>query len=298
MLAKVLLVIGLLLLPLGLAGRWATTTLIDEQGYVAAVGPLAGDPRIQETLVEAVTGGLITPEQAADLVPLLPDEFVEAAVQAVLDRIDEAAASVVASEQFANVWTAANADLHSAALALLEDRPGGLQQQGDDLVLDLQPLRELVRAELQDLGVPLPPSAGSGSGPFVVVAQDANLAFVRAVYSVGRPMLAWFLLLPIALIVAGVLLAPDRLRALHRAGLGLLLVAAAMLVGWLIGRLLADGLFDLTVLAGTGTIVYDALTASILSGIAVTAVVGAGAAVAGWWWSAGRRGDRGAVTAV
>jgi hypothetical protein len=280
-LAKVLLALGLVLLPLGLGARWAQETLLTQDGYLAAVAPLAGDPLIQAAVADAVSAALITPEQAADLVPILPDDLVESVVQGVLDRVEAAVGAALATEEFGRVWAVANAELHAAAIALLRGEPAGLQMQGGDLVLDLQPVRAEVRAILADRGVPLPPAA-DGAGPFVVVAEDPPLAWLSLAYRVAEPVLAWFFVLPIVLIGLGVLLAADRRRMLRRAGAGLLLVAAAVALGWLVGRWLAAGAFHGSPFAGTGTVVYDALAGGLVRSALWTAVAGASALAAGW----------------
>jgi hypothetical protein len=282
-LAKVLLVLGLVLLPLGIGARWTHETLLTDDGYLDAVAPLAREPQIQAAVAEAVSATLITPQEAADLVPILPDDLVESVVQALLDRVDDAVVTALDSEEFVQVWTVANVELHASTIALLRGEPAGLELQDGDLVLDLQPVREEVRGILADRGVPVP-SGSDRPGPYVVVAQDPPLAWLSRAYRVADPVLEWFVVLPVVLIGLGVVLAADRPRALRLAGLGLLLVAVAVALGWLLGLWLSSGAFSGSAFEGTGAVVYDALAAGLLRSALWTAVIGAVAALAGWGW--------------
>ena len=134
-LAAVLLVIGVVLVPVGVAATWLRTTVTDTDTWVATVTPLATDPAVtafvedratarvmvaisDQHLVERALDALETrglPAGAARALGLLAAPLADQ-VEQVVRRIVTA---VVQSDQFATAWVAANRIAHAQLVAVL-----------------------------------------------------------------------------------------------------------------------------------------------------------------------------------
>ena len=278
----VFLIIGTLLLPVGVIGHWAYRTFTNTDQFVATVAPLTQSPQIQQGIADTVTDSLITADGAAAQVqqwfPKAPTGLVQTVSQAVVTRINAVVKELVATEQFSQLWATANADVQKAAVAVLNNEPPpSLSVQDGDLVLNLDVVGQTVRERAQSEGINLPDLGLQA--PTIVLIQDTQIQRIRGVYSWAAPLMQWFWILPVALLVAYVAMTGN----VRRMGYGVLIAAGLLALFLMTGEgLLAPNLSD-TAFAGATDDIWNVLTAYLARAAWITFGVGAALIVVGFF---------------
>jgi hypothetical protein len=301
-LSAMMIVLGCVLVPVTATSFWVRGTITDTDSYVAVVGPLASDPQVQAAVEEQVTARVMTELTQLDIVGSLTEALVaqgispalagslsllqsplqdrtEALVRRVVDRI-------VTSDGFATVWTNANRVAHTQLIRLLEGDTSVLTQQEDgQLVVDLSALSTTIRTALEKAGVPgasLLPEVGGA----VVVGDGTRLSRAETAYRLVKGLPWVLLVVTVALLVGGVLLARRRWRAGMLTLGGVLVAVLATIVSARIGADYAISGLDPVNRGAAGSIV-EAVTDRLrqilrtigwlaLAGIVVTALTGGG----------------------
>ncbi|MFJ8823949.1 hypothetical protein ACIREE_19470 [Streptomyces sp. NPDC102467] len=268
-LAPVLLVLACLLVPLGTLSTWAKYEIGDSDRYVSAMAPLATDPDVQNSVGSAVTTGIM---QNISVGPL----------QSTVERyLHDAAVSFTGTPAFQNAWNTANRAAHDAVQKALDEG------STDAVTLDLAPVTEQVKRQLQDDGVPFADQIPV-THTRITLLSSGDLAKLRKGFHLLQVAGPWLPLAALVLAVAGLLLAVRRRRALTATALGMALGAGALLIALTIARSLTLGDLDNDADKATAGAVYDALTSSMRT--ASWVIVGVGAAVALVAWLTGRFG--------
>lgn len=114
----VLSVLSVLFLATGSIGYWAARTALDNDVFVARVGPLASDPAVQTALADWLTQEVLTlVDVEGYLKQSLPppaDLLAKPLSAAVEDFVNKAVRDVLASDQFAELWQRVTGDAHRA----------------------------------------------------------------------------------------------------------------------------------------------------------------------------------------
>jgi hypothetical protein len=238
--------LGCLLAPLSVVSTWLDSQLTDTDAYVETVAPLIDDPAVQEALAAAVTSEVIerldvqdaTAEALQALVdrtelpPLIEERLVGLSVPItngvegfVTDQVD----SLVASEEFQTAWVEANRVAHEELVATLTGtQDGAIQVDEGTVSVNIAPFVQVVKDRLVDRGFEVAERIPDVQASFVVL-QSADLARAQSLFAVLDTLGTVFPFIVLAVLAGGVLLAPDRRRALVGAGLGL--AAAMVLLG-------------------------------------------------------------------
>jgi len=193
------------LLLLGTIVVWVDDQALDTDEWVATSARLLDEDDIREAIATRVVEAFVRPQ-------LRPAAL--AAAGAVLDRPDTR-----------RIWEEANRVAHRQIVALLDDDAAALRVAGGDVVLDLRPLRAVLRRELgENLG------GNAAAGRIVVLragrlepAQDA----VKAVRDVSSLVL--FAVPLLALLAIG-LARGMRLRVLGVLAAGTVVVGVILLI--------------------------------------------------------------------
>ena len=252
-LAIVLILLGALLAPIAVVGKWARDLVVDTDAYVATIAPIASDPGVQAAVTNRVTNAVVDAlnldqltAQASDalanlnLPPLvstgiasLKGPLQDAVTGFVHKKVDK----IVSSDAFAATWTEANRTAHEQIVATLRGDPDALAKISDSgqLVIDITPIIEQVKSSLVDAGFTL-----AGRIPTITVtfpvASSSDLVRLQSAYraiDILGQVLPWLSLL---LLAGGVLAAQRRSRAFVIAGLSLAGAMALLAVGLAIGR--------------------------------------------------------------
>lgn len=252
-------VIGLLT-PVTLLARYARSELLDTDRYVSTVAPLAQDPAIQDQVADAVTTEIfqrldienVTRETLQSLVDAgAPDAAVDLATP-IANQVENFARdevrTLVSSEQFATLWAEANRVAHVELDALLTgDDEGAVQVEDGKVTLELGPVIAAVRERLVDQGFGLASNIPEVSRSFTLVESD-NLSKAQTAtrfLNVAATALPFVIVL---LVIAAVLLAPNRRRGLVAASLAVVLGALVLALvlaiarSWLPDNLTSDDL--------------------------------------------------------
>lgn len=288
----VLLVIAAILAPIAVVTVWADDLASDTDRFVATVAPLSEDPTIQSAVTNRVTTAIVEgldfegvasdlttgvadlglPPRLSALVLSLQGPLVDAATNVVRKGVDK----VVTSPAFSAAWEEANRTVHEQLVAVLEDDPDALASISADgtLSVDLSSVIEAVKTALSDAGFTIVDRLPTINATFPLMQSD-DLVTLQNSYRALNTLGTWLPWLVVGLLVAGVLTARHRARAVVVAGL--LLAAGMVLLGLAlnIGRqVYADSLPDTVQRTDAAVVVYDQVVSLLRIGLRSIFVVG------------------------
>jgi hypothetical protein len=150
----VLVVLACLSLTAATVAVWADRTLLNTDGWVANVGPLASDPTVTAALQPRITDAVFTAIPAEDLIAdALPADrsFLAAPLSAAVQSfVDDQVGTFLASDTFASLWVDVNRVAHERALAVLRGQSDVVQIEGDTVTLNLLPVINQVLGNLSN----------------------------------------------------------------------------------------------------------------------------------------------------
>lgn len=238
-----------ILIPFGVLATWAESQLLDEGRFIETFAPLAEHPAIQaeitaqvsdvidaeldiDGLTDAVFDGVIglgLPDTASAALNLLRQPAADGVRGAVANGVSQ----VVASDAFAAAWEQALRVSHRAFIAAASqdaNTDNTLTIDSDGTVaIQLAPIIEAVKISLSDRGFAFAAAIPVIQAELPIAQSDALPALALAVTL--TTLLGWWLpVISAVLLIAGVLTAPRRSRAVFGAGLGLMIGSVILLV--------------------------------------------------------------------
>ncbi len=196
----ILIFLGLVLLTLANLAFWAYFTLLNTNGWVAAVGPLSKDPAVAGLVSQYVVGQVF---EGADIEGVaqeaLPPELQVFAGPMVvgLERVaNQAVTTLIMTDGFNEAWVAFNRLSHRAVMDVLKGKGNRLYFQEGNLVLDLSDIYNYIQGQLGARDLNLIPQAESGR---LVLFQSHQVAVLQELVSYLTTL---GLLLPLLTIVA------------------------------------------------------------------------------------------------
>lgn len=228
-LATLLLVIGCLLLPVGVASAWLHLAIMDEDGWVATVAPLADEPAVRATVASMLADQLTTGLELETLLgDNLPDElsFITGPISgSVRTMVLRAAEQLMTTDFFRSAWKSAARAIHPSIVALVQGREGALAVDEEGvLVFELGTVGSELLRLIRDAGLKIPlalqPAAETGR---ISLFHLRYLAEGRAIANVLARL--WFVFPGAALLclLASLLVAHRRFRWLAIMGAALVL---------------------------------------------------------------------------
>lgn len=300
--AVVLVLIAALLAPVALISSWARAELVDTTRFVETFAPLAQDPDVQTFIagevstgikdnvdIDGIVGDLFTGISSLDLPPqtqtVLP--LVEgAAANGVRSLIDTGVQKLVQSPQFASIWEMTLRETHSRAIAVIQGDPNSeIKLQDGTLSLDLKVVTAEVKSALLAQGfsfaevIPVIDES-------VPLLESDSLTLMRTLYQLAVGVGYWLPWVVLGLLIAGVVVARNRLRALAWGAVG---IAASLLLlsgGMGIGKMFFMSAVSPSVMpAATAEVLFTQLTglisASLLALVTLSLMIAFGAWFAG-----------------
>ncbi|HEY3674192.1 MAG TPA: hypothetical protein VGN51_24905 [Acidimicrobiia bacterium] len=276
----VLLVLGFILVPLSAVAIWTHNQLTNTDRYVETVSPLAENKDIQQTVAAAVVNAIFTgniEKRVANALPKRAKPLAAPIASAAQSYALDVTEKLLASQQFSDLWDAANRRAHNQLVALLTDdpgkAPGAVNIKDGKVKLDLTNVITQVQGKLVDAGlsflknVNVPPVSRT-----ITIIDTEGLSEARTYVSI-LDTLAWVLpVLGILCLAGSALIVPPRRRRLTvRAALVLVAACAFTLVLLAIGRSLY---LDATVNKDAAKAVFDILVRNLRYGVITLAVVG------------------------
>ena len=312
--AGAMLVLAVLLAPIAVVGTWARIQLVETEQFVATFAPLAADPHVQDLVsdqviaaideqidVEALVGDVFDGIRELDLAPRAEAALTlleVPAAQGITSLIDSVVREVVASEQFATVWTEALRFTHDRAVAVMQSDPDiAIQLDGGGVVsIDLGVVVERVKDALEERGVgfaELIPVVDRS----IPIAQADALVLVRTVYQIAVATGFWLPWVVVALTFGGILLARNRHRATARVSVSLAVVFGLLAAGIVIGKtLFLAAVSPATIPADAADVIYSRITEALQSTAIALTLAAVVAAV--WAWLSGTSRSATATRAV
>jgi hypothetical protein len=234
--------------------------------WVATVGPLASDPTVQSSVANAAAGQVVSALDVQRRVESLPRPLqrLAAPAESTLDTfVHEQALNVAQSTQFASLWTNVNRTGHPALVQVLRgETPSAalLRVSNGELQLNLLALLPGLAERLQQLPAN-PLAAARADLGYVSIASAGQLATAQQVVQLlDRTSL--LLIAAVGLILATLIVSPDRRWTTLRLGLGIAIGMLLAGVGLLVARgSLAASVADRPI----GGVVEVALSAVVLS---------------------------------
>lgn len=317
LLVGVLIVLACLGVLISGVAFWAHYTVLDTDGYLDVVGPVAQNPRSVRALSEYIaTEAMVAADLQARTAEALPPRAVFLAApiaEAVQSFIEDQTFALLSTPQAYEWWLGINRVSHAQIVALLRGETSLADIQGDDVKLNILPLisQALVRVDgrlpgaLQTrfdppritaetppdearrqlsswLGRPLPPDAGQ----ITLLTSDA--------IGPAQTAVRWFdrlvIIVPVVtllLIAAAIWLSRRRRRTIIELGVG---VAVALVVLHVVVARLTEVLLARLQTETAVGVVRDIVDASLgpLTTLVIWLVI-AGVVVAATAWLAGRR---------
>jgi hypothetical protein len=281
---------------------WGQRTLNDTERYVDTVGPLVNSPEVQDVIATTVTDAI---EQQVDIEALLNDVFADVITDrprlqqlvgplsaAINGLIEREVRALIASDQFAALWTRVNARAQQALVRVLTgDQSGAVALQGDQVVLDVDEVISRVKERLVDRGLTIVENAPIPETDRQIVLMDApQLSQMRTIYAFGNPVARWLLPLVGALFLAAFVLARNRPRM--TVVIGAVVAANAVLIALAgsIGRQLFVNELAGTVFGPASRVFFDTLAAYLDRGQQVLLWLGLILVAAGWFAGSNRYG--------
>ncbi|BDZ42145.1 hypothetical protein GCM10025865_14440 [Paraoerskovia sediminicola] len=240
----VLVVLAVLIAVLAVPARYVQQNVLETEGYVELVGPLASDPAVQTAVADALTDQVMTQLDVEAIVTDNVEAFadrdrvpdaVEALGPILTNQIEQlvqrAADKLVTSEQFAAVWVTANRVAHGTATTVLEGHDGKyLDIDAGTISVPLDGLVLELRDRLVDAGLERAANI-EPQGREIVLVQSDQLGTAQqglVIFQNVAGILPWLVIL----LIAGAAWVAPRRR--HR-----VVVAAAISIGALMALMLA-----------------------------------------------------------
>lgn len=266
---------------------WLKGVALNTNAWVAAVGPLSRDPAVGLAISDFVVKELFASVDAEQLVSeALPPEatFLTAPiVGAVQNFARDLTVEVINSDQFNQIWIAANQFAHQQLVSLLRDQSGLFYISQGDVTVDLSPLIDVVQDRLGPTALALfeEVSLPEDSGKLVVYEAARVAELQRAVTILDR--LGWLLpLLSLVAFAVALWVSLWRRRTLLYSGIGL---AITMLLSLLVFRLVRQSVLN-QIVNGLYRAAAEAIWSIVLGGLftqtIVLLVVGLIIAVGAW----------------
>ncbi|NKY87894.1 hypothetical protein [Nocardia veterana] len=253
----VLLVVTAILMIGSVTTRFVRSEIFDTDRYVTTVAPLATDPAIRNELADKITDAIVGRVDikafTADAVAALTENAdrladrpravaalnsLPALVASQAENyIHQAATSVVTSDQFVEVWDAANRRAHDALVRVVdgETRPGVQVSDDGTVSISLQPILATVRERLDARGISFADKIPDVDAQFVLFHATELPKYQKWLRTLDRManILPWIAL---ATAAGAVWLAPGgrRLRAFALVGatgaIAMVLLAVAVVI--------------------------------------------------------------------
>jgi FtsH-binding integral membrane protein len=279
----ILVFLGLILLVLANLAFWAYFTLLNTNGWVAAVGPLSKDPAVAGMVSQYVVGELFAQADIqANVAEALPPQlqlFAGPMVVGLENVADQAVTALIMSEAFNNIWVAFNRVSHTAITDVLKGQGDRLYFQDGNLTLDFNDVYNFIQDRLNIGELDLIPQAEQGR---LVLFSSQQVAVMQEVVSY---LTALGLLLPLLTILvfgAAVWVSPWRRQTVMWIG-GVM--AVAMLISLILfSGARSSGLVSITdpFLREMGRAIINNLTHGLMVQTIFLLIVGIGLIIGAW----------------
>lgn len=241
--ACVVLLVGALLAGAAVIATYVRNQVLDTNTYVQTVTPLMEDPVVRDAVAHRLANEIVTRTDlqglatslADDLVsrgaPKRIDDLISPLVSGVNNLLYERIVPLLETPQFQQIWQNLNRVAHQGVVTALTGSQGKVIKTGTDTIsIDLGALLAAARTQLVNQGYGFASHIPNVSIPYTLVQSD-KLPKVRTYTKVLNTVGGWLPYVVLLLVIAGILIAPNRRRGLvvaatMVAAIGLILLAA------------------------------------------------------------------------
>jgi hypothetical protein len=246
--ACALLLVAALLGGLAVVAVYLRDQVLDTTTYVQTVAPLVQDPPVREAVATRLADEIITRSDvqtlAAEVAQRLtaqgaPDrvtDLVGPAVSGLRSFLHREIYDLLGTARFQQAWEQVNRVGHDGLVTVLEGGQGRVvTSSGNTVTIDLGALLTAAKERLADRGLTFVSKIPDVSIPYQLV-DSAELPKIRRYTEVLNGAATWLPYVALVLLLAGILIAPNRRRGLMTAFAMLAAVAALLLAVLAIGR--------------------------------------------------------------
>ncbi|MEU9118847.1 hypothetical protein AB0C96_03130 [Streptomyces sp. NPDC048506] len=303
--ASVLLVLALLLAPFAVVAAWANSQIADTSRYVQTVAPLATEPAVQNAVtdrltnrvvgnvdVKAITDSLAAALQKAGAPPLVVEHTPALAgplKDALTKGVHAVVSKVVTSDQFAEVWDAANRRAHGAVVKVLTgEGTSAVQARGNTVVLDIGTLIDNVKKRLVDAGYQRAAKIPTVDRTIPLLKVD-KLQQAQGLMRLLDVLGSWLPVLTVALAALGIWVAPAHRVALLTTAMGSAVLMTVLLVALAVLRgVYLDSVPPTTLPRDAAAAIFDTLVRFLRQSARTLLVVSVITALAAWLYGPSR----------
>jgi hypothetical protein len=298
--SALVIVIAALLVPVSIITAWARAELVDEEQFVNTLAPLAGNPAVQNMIIDETMDAVNAQVDFTQLTSNVFDgisqlglppraqsalELLKApAADGLQSLVNTAVTRVVQSDQFADVWATATRAVHRALTSAATSDGGGIVVMTDNGVgIQLGAIVDRVKQNLIDRGVGVAQIIPAVD-KVVIIGTGETLVTIRTVYALATTLGWWLPIITLALFGLGILIARRRSVAIVGTGIAFTLGGGALALGFAVGYPLVGQVgaqLDLSV-AGLD-VIYTRIIDSMRQTATVIALLGVFIAVLGWF---------------
>jgi hypothetical protein len=246
--ACALLLVAALLGGLAVVAVYLRGQVLDTTTYVQTVAPLAQDPPVRQAVSTRLADEIVTRSDvqgiATDVARRLTDEgaparvgdLVAPAVNGLRSFLQREIYDLLGTQRFQQVWEQVNRVGHDGLVTVLTGGSSELvKSSGNTVTIDLGALLNEAKSALAARGLTFVEKIPNVSIPYQLV-DSAELPTIRRYAEILNGAATWLPWVALVLLLAGIVVAPNRRRGVVTAFAMLAVVAALLLAGLAIGR--------------------------------------------------------------
>ncbi len=284
--ACALLLVAALLGTLAVVAVYLRSEVLDTDTYVQTVAPLSQDPAVQDAIAARLATEIVARSDVADLAneaaqrleaqgaPQRLSDLVGPLVNGLTSFLQNRIREFLETERFQTAWDNINRTAHDGLVAVLTGEQSDLvTSQGTTVTVNLGELLSMAKARLAAEGLTFVERIPDVSINYTLVQSD-KLPDIRTYTKMLNTAGTWLPWVALALLIAGVLVAPNRRRGII-IGAAMLGITVALLLGvmsfardYYLDRLPAEVRSPEAVAA-----VYDAVVRFLISALQTLLVV-------------------------
>jgi hypothetical protein len=298
-------VIAAILVPLSVVTVWAVNTITNTDRYVETVAPLAREKVVTNYVALKATdkmfANLQVQQKVSNALPPKADFLAAPITRQVHSFVFEQMERILASTWFQRLWDRANRNGHAQVVAFLKGEKNPKVEKAREAVVDVSPVVEKAITKLDQKGVtifnPLKQRLVANHGHLVEVplATKQQVSKIRGIFNLATKLGYALPFVALLFILAAVLVAVDRRKALLRCAVGASIGVVVLLTGLRLGRsYMIDHTQKKVDPAVTGT-VFDTFLRYLEHGLRVVLLISLLLALLMWFigpssWARGLRG--------
>lgn len=258
-----LVVVGVLLLMAAAPAVWAHDHLLDSQWYAQTSRVVLEEPEVLDQLARQISASI------ADAAGLPED------ARRLRSRTYDEVRRVLASERFADAWEAGNQRVHARVTNVVRGEDRGFYVDGDAINLDVGGLVQEITPQLAASGLPFASRLPRVQGT-VTLVESQHLGTIARVVRALDDAAGWLPWAAVGAMVAAVVVAPRRRRAVLLVGVATVVGMAVLAGVLLLGRAsLEPAASGSVVSADSWRAVFDAFAEPLFEWMWRVAVLGA-----------------------